>query len=69
MSKKQTSFRVGRVQGYLCGQVWYLCYHEHGRRRRPRVGPEREALLSASCTEVIVPRNESCSETTLSTGS
>ena len=23
--------------------VWYLCYHEHGQRRRPRVGPDREA--------------------------
>jgi hypothetical protein len=31
------------VQGYLRGKVWYLCYHEQGQRRRPRVGPEREA--------------------------
>lgn len=43
MARKSFSFRVGRVQGYLRGQVWYLCYHEHGQRRRPRVGPDREA--------------------------
>src|SRR5215475_14502939 len=43
MARKQSSFRVGRVQGYLRGRVWYLCYHEHGQRRRPRVGTDREA--------------------------
>lgn len=43
MARKNSSFRVGRVQGYLRGQVWYLCYHEHGQRHRPRVGPDREA--------------------------
>ena len=43
MAKKSVSFRVGKVQGYLRGQVWYLCYHEQGQRRRPRVGPDREA--------------------------
>jgi integrase len=43
MAGKKSSFRVGRVQGYLRGQVWYLCYHEQGQRRRPRVGPDREA--------------------------
>src|SRR5262245_60938016 len=43
MSRKSNSFRVGRVQAYLRGQVWYLCYHEDGRRLRPRVGPDREA--------------------------
>jgi integrase len=42
-ARKKSSFRVGRVQGYLRGQVWYLCYHEHCQRRRPRVGPDREA--------------------------
>ena len=31
-----TTFKVGKVQGYLRGRVWYLCYHEHGRRHRPR---------------------------------
>jgi integrase len=40
---KNKSFRVGKVQAYLRGHVWYLCYHEAGQRRRPRVGPEREA--------------------------
>jgi len=30
------------VQGYLRGQVWYPCYHEHGQRRRPRVGADRD---------------------------
>jgi integrase len=43
MSRSSTSFRVGRVQAYLRGSVWYLCYHEQGRRHRPRVGPDRQA--------------------------
>jgi integrase len=38
-----TTFKVGKVQGYLRGHVWYLCYHEHGRRHRPRVGPDFKA--------------------------
>ena len=42
-AKKSTSFRVGRVRAYLRGRVWYLCYHEHGQRRQPRVGPDKEA--------------------------
>jgi hypothetical protein len=42
MSKANT-FRVGKVRAYLRGRVWYLCYHENGRRRRPRVGTDREA--------------------------
>ncbi|MAD80388.1 MAG: hypothetical protein QGG71_20370 [Pirellulaceae bacterium] len=42
-SKKPTSFRVGRVRAHLRGRVWYLCYHEHGQRHQPRVGPDREA--------------------------
>ena len=40
--KKTTSFRIGRVRAFLRGRVWYLYYHEHGRRRHPRVGPERD---------------------------
>lgn len=43
MSKKSNTFRVGKVQGYLRGKVWYLCYHEQNKRHRPRVGPDREA--------------------------
>jgi integrase len=43
MTTVSTSFRVGKVQGYLRGQIWSLCYHEAGRRRRPRVGPDRTA--------------------------
>ena len=43
MSKKSDSFRVGKVQAYLRGRVWYLCYRDNGKRRRPRVGPDREA--------------------------
>jgi integrase len=38
-----STFKVGKVQGYLRGQVWYLCYHEHGRRHRPRIGPDLQA--------------------------
>ncbi len=40
--KKATAFRVGRVRVYLRGRVWHLCYHEHGKRKQPRVGPDRE---------------------------
>jgi integrase len=43
MSKVKTSFRVGKVQAYRRSKVWYLCYHENGVRRRPRVGADREA--------------------------
>jgi integrase len=43
MTKKSHSFRVGKVLAYLRGSVWYLCYHEQGRRRRPRVGPSKGA--------------------------
>ena len=48
MSRRISSFRTGRVQGYLRGRVWYLCYHENGKRRRPRVGPDREAARQLS---------------------
>lgn len=40
---KSNSFRVGKVSGYLRGRVWYLCYFEGGKRRRPRAGAERDA--------------------------
>jgi integrase len=40
---KARSFRIGKVTGYLRGRVWYLCYFEHGRRRRPRAGADRDA--------------------------
>jgi integrase len=43
MSKMLRSFRVGRVHAYLRSRIWYLDYFEHGRRRRPRVGPEQSA--------------------------
>ena len=36
------SFRVGRVRAFLRGRVWYLCYHENGKRHQPRVGPDRQ---------------------------
>ena len=42
-AKKSKSFRVGRVRANLRGRVWYLCYHQHGRRHQPRVGPDRDA--------------------------
>ncbi len=41
-TKKSKSFRVGRVRAYLRSRIWYLCYHEHGRRHQPRVGPDRD---------------------------
>jgi hypothetical protein len=44
MAGKSTTFRIGRVRGNRRGKVWYLTYHEHGRRHRPRVGPDKEAV-------------------------
>jgi len=43
VTSSKGSFRVGRVRADLRGSVWYLCYSEHGRRHRPRVGPDRRA--------------------------
>jgi hypothetical protein len=43
MSRKSKSFRIGKVQGYLRGKIWYLCYHDQGQRHRPRVGSDNEA--------------------------
>src|SRR4051812_27761976 len=40
MSRRASTFKIGKVQGYLRSNVWYLCYHEHGKRQRPRVGPD-----------------------------
>src|SRR5204863_7926581 len=42
--RHSTSCRGGKVTGYPRGRVWYLYYFEHGRRRRPRVGPDRDAV-------------------------
>jgi len=41
-AKRSKSVRVGRVRAYLRGRVWELCYRVHGRRRQPRVGPDRD---------------------------
>ena len=41
MSSASASFRIGQVQAYLRNKIWYLCYHESGRRHRPRIGPDR----------------------------
>ena len=41
---KEKSFHVGRVTVYLRGRVWYLRYHEHGRRRQVRGGPVKAAV-------------------------
>lgn len=40
--RKAAAFRIGRVRIFLRGRVWYLCYHEQGRRCQPRVGPDRD---------------------------
>lgn len=40
MPTSPCSFRIGKVLGYLRGKVWYLCYHENGKRRRPRAGKD-----------------------------
>ena len=43
MAHTPSTFRVGRVSAHLRGRIWYLCYHQDGRRYRPRVGPDRQA--------------------------
>lgn len=40
---KAKSFRVGRVTAYLRGSVWYLRYHENGRRRQVRASDDKTA--------------------------
>ncbi|MEZ6190436.1 MAG: tyrosine-type recombinase/integrase [Phycisphaerales bacterium] len=42
-SRRSASFRVGRVVVYQRGRVWYLRYHEQGKRHQPRVGPNKQA--------------------------
>ena len=51
MSGASKTFSVGKVQVYQRGNVWYLCYHEEGQRRRPRVGPDR-ALARQQAAEI-----------------
>ncbi len=51
MSSASKTFSVGKVQVYQRGNVWYLCYHEEGQRRRPRVGPDR-ALARQQAAEI-----------------
>gem|GEM_PF-6330212 len=41
--ESDVSFRFGRVKAYRRNKIWYLCYHEDGKRRRPRVGADRTA--------------------------
>jgi integrase len=48
VAKKPASFRIGRVRAYRRGEVWYLHYYEHGRRRQPRVGPDRVRARQAA---------------------
>ena len=33
-------FNIGRVHVYLRGKVWYLRYHENGKRIQKRIGPD-----------------------------
>lgn len=40
---RQASFRVGRVTVYLRGKVWWLRYHENGRRRQVRGATDKDA--------------------------
>ncbi len=55
MARKARSFRVGKVAVYLRRKVWYLCYYEHGRRCRPRVGPDKELVASRRTTTLYCP--------------
>ena len=43
MARKNSRFRVGKVSAYLRGNIWYLNYFEGGKRKRPRVGSDKEA--------------------------
>jgi integrase len=40
MPRAASAFRVEKVRSYRRNKVWYLCYHEHGKRHRPRVGQD-----------------------------
>lgn len=42
---RQSSLRIGRVTAYLRGTVWYLRYHENGRRRQVRGALDNRADL------------------------
>lgn len=39
---RKTTFRIGKVRGDLRGKIWYLTYHENGKRLRPNIGPDKE---------------------------
>jgi len=41
-TRSPLSFRVGKVRAFMRGRVWYLYYHEHGKRYQPRVGPDKD---------------------------
>lgn len=43
VATRRSSFRIGKVRGYLRGKVWYLCYYENGKRRRPRAGEDLQS--------------------------
>ena len=58
MPTKSKSFRIGKVQAYLRGRVWYLCYFENGRRRRPRIGSSREAKITQTRTASVETMKE-----------
>lgn len=64
MASKIQLFRVGKVAVYLRGKVWYLCYYEHGQRRRPRVGPDKE--LARQLAAQTNAQLEVCAPTALS---
>jgi hypothetical protein len=51
MKGKTASFRVGKVSAFRRSKVWYLCYSEGGRRRRPRVGPDRDLARQMAAPE------------------
>ncbi|QGQ25764.1 MULTISPECIES: tyrosine-type recombinase/integrase [Gimesia] len=39
---RKATFRIGKVRGDLRGKIWYLTYHENGKRLRPKIGPDKE---------------------------
>ncbi|HUG17351.1 MAG TPA: hypothetical protein VMM56_00140, partial [Planctomycetaceae bacterium] len=53
---RKNSFRIGKVRGDLRGKVWYLSYHENGRRIRPRVGSDQAAAKQLAA-QVGTPLN------------
>ena len=59
MPRAASTFRIGKVRGYRRNKVWYLCYHEQGKRLRPRIGPNVAAARQLAA-QVTGPARRRC---------